>query len=83
MHTTDPITVKAVWDDEAKVWVAESQDVPGLITEAASSEALLEKLKVLIPELLEANDCLPKDETFLDVLIQYQREDRATLHIAA
>ncbi len=28
------LLVTAFWDDEAKVWVAESDEVPGLITEA-------------------------------------------------
>ncbi len=51
----DPIRVTAVWDDEAKVWVAESDDVPGLITEADTVSALVQKLKVLIPELLDEN----------------------------
>ena len=49
------LMVKAFWDEKAEVWVAESEDVPGLITEAATMEALISKLKVLIPELLEAN----------------------------
>ena len=44
-------------DDEANVWVATSDDVPGLVAEAETSEALLAKLHILIPELLEANDC--------------------------
>lgn len=48
-------TVRAIWDDEARVWVATSDDVPGLATEADDMDALVEKLKVLIPELLEAN----------------------------
>lgn len=48
--------VRAEWDDEANVWVATSDDVPGLVAEAETSEALLAKLHVLIPELLEAND---------------------------
>src|SRR5437016_1155205 len=47
--------IYANWDDEAQVWVAESQDVPGLVTEAPTEEALLEKLRVMIPELLELN----------------------------
>jgi predicted RNase H-like HicB family nuclease len=47
--------VRAEWDEEAEVWVATSDDVPGLATEADTTEALVEKLKVLIPELLEAN----------------------------
>ena len=50
-----PIQVRAFWDDEAKVWVAESDDVPGLVTEAQSVDQLVEKLKTLIPELLAEN----------------------------
>ena len=53
-------TVKATWDDEAKVWVATSEDVPGLATEAHTLEALIARLRVVIPELLEANGRLPK-----------------------
>ncbi len=49
------ITVHAEWDPEAKVWVAHSDDVPGLVTEADTIESLTEKLSVMIPELLEAN----------------------------
>jgi predicted RNase H-like HicB family nuclease len=50
------ITVLAFFDAEARVWVAESEDVPGLITEADSVEQLIAKLHVMIPELLEEND---------------------------
>ncbi|HET8700532.1 MAG TPA: DUF1902 domain-containing protein [Nitrococcus sp.] len=53
------IRIKAVWDPEAEVWVAESEDVPGLVTEADTIEALTDKLRVLIPELLEANGITP------------------------
>ena len=45
----------AVWDEEARVWVASSEDVPGLATESETTEALVEKLKSLIPELLALN----------------------------
>ncbi|MBI2991287.1 MAG: DUF1902 domain-containing protein [Deltaproteobacteria bacterium] len=55
------ITVNAEWDPEAKVWVATSDDVPGLITEAETVEALAEKLSAMIPELLEANGILVGD----------------------
>jgi hypothetical protein len=48
--------VKAVWDDEALVWVATSDDVPGLVTESETIPALMKKLQMLIPELLEANN---------------------------
>ena len=47
--------VKAEWDDEAGVWVASSDDVPGLATGADTFEALIDKLEIVIPELLEAN----------------------------
>jgi predicted RNase H-like HicB family nuclease len=49
------INVKAFWDNDASVWVAESIDIPGLITEAETMEKLIAKIKTLIPELLEAN----------------------------
>ena len=55
---TKQIMVKAEWDPEAKVWVATSDDVPGLVTEAETVEALAEKLSVMVPELLEANGVL-------------------------
>ncbi|HKH43195.1 MAG TPA: DUF1902 domain-containing protein [Thermoanaerobaculia bacterium] len=50
--------VHADWDPEVDVWVATSEDVPGLATEAPTIEALAEKLRNLIPELLEANQLL-------------------------
>jgi predicted RNase H-like HicB family nuclease len=50
-----PLFVRAEWDEEARVWVATSDDVPGLATEEKTIEGLVEKLKIMIPELLEAN----------------------------
>ncbi|MBI3898814.1 MAG: DUF1902 domain-containing protein [Gammaproteobacteria bacterium] len=47
--------IHATWDPDAKVWVATSDDVPGLATEAETVERLLEKLRVIVPELLELN----------------------------
>jgi predicted RNase H-like HicB family nuclease len=47
-------TVLLDWDDEARVWVAESDDIPGLILESGSLDALMERVKVAGPELLEA-----------------------------
>lgn len=52
---TRPYFVRAEWDEEALVWVATSDDVPGLVTEADTMESLIAKLRALIPELLEAN----------------------------
>ena len=47
--------IRAEWDEEASVWVATSDDVPGLVTEADTLEALSAKLEIMVPELLEAN----------------------------
>ena len=52
MRNDEPLTVNAIWDDEAEVWVATSNDVPGLATEASDLNELMAKLKVMIPELL-------------------------------
>lgn len=49
------LEIHAQWDDEARVWVATSEDVPGLVTEATSMSALVERLKVVIPALMELN----------------------------
>jgi predicted RNase H-like HicB family nuclease len=54
-----PYQVTAEWDSEAGVWVASSEDVPGLATGAVTFERLLDKLKVLIPELLAENEIHP------------------------
>ena len=64
-----PLFIRAEWDEEARVWVATSDDVPGLATEAATMEALIEKLRVMIPELLMANDtAFDEDEVPFEVI---------------
>ena len=63
-----PLFVRAEWDEEARVWVATSDDVPGLTTEAETIEALVEKLKVIIPELLNANGAVGEDEVPFEIL---------------
>ena len=46
-------TILLIWDEEAQVWVAESNDIPGLILEAKSVDALIEEVNRAVPELLE------------------------------
>ncbi len=43
------------WDEEADVWYATSDDVPGLVLESGSFDALLERVRFTVPELLELN----------------------------
>jgi predicted RNase H-like HicB family nuclease len=69
--------ITAQWDVDAGVWVAESDDVPGLIAEAESPNALVQKLKVLIPELLELNGVPSGHEARFHV--RYQHEDSGVL----
>ncbi len=47
--------VDGIYDAEAGVWVATSEDVPGLVAEAETVEELMAECAGLIPELLRAN----------------------------
>jgi Domain of unknown function (DUF1902) len=49
------IVVRAAWDSEARVWVATSDDLPGLVTESETVEELAAKLPGLVSDLLELN----------------------------
>lgn len=47
--------VTVEWDEEAQVYVATSDDVPGLVAEAPSLDAIKDKVLALVPELLKEN----------------------------
>ncbi|MDE0291177.1 MAG: DUF1902 domain-containing protein [Candidatus Dadabacteria bacterium] len=49
-------TVEAKWYED--MWVATSDDIPGLAVEARNLNELCDLLKVIIPELLEENSHL-------------------------
>jgi len=69
--------IRAQWDSEAGVWVAQSEDVPGLVAEADSPNVLIQKLRTLIPELLELNGVRSDRAESFHVL--YQHEDSGIL----
>lgn len=48
--------IRAQWDAEAQVWVATSDDVAGLATEAQTLKELSDKLDSMVPELLQLNE---------------------------
>lgn len=52
--------VTFTWDNEANVWIATSDDIPGLVLESGSFDALLERTRFAIPELLELNTTRPQ-----------------------
>ena len=47
--------VNFLWDAEASVWIATSDDIPGLVLESGSFDALVERVRFAVPELLELN----------------------------
>lgn len=50
-----PYRIKLTWDSEAMVWIATSDDVPGLVLEFGSFDALIERVRMAVPELIELN----------------------------
>lgn len=51
----EELLVKLTWDPDACVWIAESDDVPGLVLESGSFDALIERVRFAVPELLALN----------------------------
>ena len=49
---TNEYKVTFSWDSEAEVWIATSDDVYGLILEHSSLDALVERVRKAVPELL-------------------------------
>ncbi|GMR08116.1 MAG: hypothetical protein BMS9Abin26_1121 [Gammaproteobacteria bacterium] len=71
------LIVTALWDDEAQVWLATSDDIPGLVVEASTCDALVKELQLLIPDLLEENGMIPKDA---DQTISFKLLSEALIH---
>lgn len=54
--------VQAIWDSDAHVWSAYSDDVPGLVTESDTLQTLATKLQTMVPELMELNGRLSPED---------------------
>ncbi|MBB4305442.1 hypothetical protein GGD81_004519 [Rhodobium orientis] len=52
LHVPSEICIEAIWDGEAKVWVATSENLPGLVAEAETIEKLEDTLSRMIADLL-------------------------------
>jgi hypothetical protein len=65
------------WDNEASVWIATSEDIPGLVLESGSLDALIERVRFAAPELLALNN---KSEcrTF-SICFRSERHEQVTL----
>jgi len=68
--------IKLFWDSEAAVWVATSDELPALALEAGSVDALIERVKYIVPELLEIED-VKVDYCDLDFITE--RRDRVRI----
>jgi hypothetical protein len=73
------IVVRALWDAEAAVWVATSDDLRGLVTEARTQRELSKKLRVMIPELLEGDPDWGKDVKEVPVVIVSEQLEKIRL----
>lgn len=51
----EELLIKMSSDPETAVWIAESDDVPGLVLESGSFDALVERVRFAVPELMELN----------------------------
>ena len=69
--------VKLTWDEKAAVWIATSDDVPGLVLESGSFDALLERVRNAIPELLELNS---KKASFYDLVFRSERHVKVPVY---
>ena len=68
---TKKFLVVAQWDEEAKMWVATSDDIPGLVTEANNIDDLIKRVIAVSPELIEDNLNGDKDvNDLLEVCVQ-------------
>ena len=56
-------TVNLIWDTDAGVWIATSEDIPGLVLESESYDSLLERTLQAAPELLSLNNADSKPAT--------------------
>lgn len=68
--------INFTWDSEADVWIATSEDIPGLVLESGSFDALLERARFAIPELIELNT--PSQQP-LTLTFKSERHERMVL----
>jgi predicted RNase H-like HicB family nuclease len=76
------INVACIWDAEAKVWVAHSDDLPGLVTEASNVPELIQRIMDVAPELIEDNllDDKNEEDFLISLIPTYQQTVRITAH---
>ena len=70
-------SIDLLWDGEAAVWIATSEDIPGLVLESGSFDALVERVRFAAPELLSLNG-IPNNQT-LSICFRSERHEHVCL----
>jgi len=60
------------YDNDARVWWAESNDLPGLASEASTLDALFDRVAAVVPELLSASGGTIDQKVCLEFLVTRQ-----------
>ncbi|AUN93876.1 DUF1902 domain-containing protein [Pseudazoarcus pumilus] len=74
MHS---IRVQAEWDEEAGVWYVADSSLDGLVTEAPTTEALMQKIAA------RACDLLGAEAVGNDVSVELTARRSSVVHVAA
>ena len=65
------------WDSNAQVWVATSDEVVGLVLEDGSLDTLIERVKKVIPELIELNGIKTQ---FVELLFTSEKLEKVSVY---
>jgi len=76
------LKVVMTWDPDARIWWAESDDLPGLATEAPTIPELIQRVMEIAPELIEDNllDGERDEDLLINLVPLYQQTVRAIAH---
>lgn len=63
--------INLTWDEDAGVWIATSDDIPGLVLESGSFDALLERIRFAAPELIALNNSVHSSYMLSNVIFNH------------
>ena len=64
--------MKLIWDNESCRWHCESEDVPGFLLESNSCDALIDRVRIGLPEFLTLDSGYKGD---LQIFFETERVD--------
>ncbi len=79
-HMVRKITLNVIleWDEESRIWIATSEDLPGLVTEADTVPGAIQRVMEIAPELIDDNWLGGKDDDItLDLVPSYRKNIHA------